>query len=72
MNQHDKHGHGHDKHNHGAAAHSAPWYTTVHRNWVFWVAVALMLVGMVVYVMSLDEGLQPDGAVQQPVPEAAD
>jgi hypothetical protein len=29
-----------------------------------------MLLAMAVYVMSLDEGLQPDGNLQAPMPEA--
>ena len=74
MNQHsDKHNHGnHENHGHSHAghAHHAPWYTTLHKNWVTWVVVALMLVAMAVYVMSLDEGLQPGGEIQAPVPEA--
>ena len=76
MNQHsEKHRsekHGHDNHGHSHAGHAqhAPWYATVHRNWVFWVGVALMLLAMAVYVMSLDEGLQPDGNLQAPMPEA--
>lgn len=73
MNQHAEK-HGHDKHrhdNHGHAhGHRPAWYTTLHRNWIFWVAVGLMLVSMVVYVMSLDESLQPDGQLEAPVPAA--
>jgi ABC-type nickel/cobalt efflux system permease component RcnA len=70
MNQHaDKHGH--DKHNHPHGGHTAaPWYTTVHRNWVFWVAVGLMLVAMAIYVLSMDEEVQPGGNLQAPMPAA--
>jgi hypothetical protein len=72
MNQHSgKHNHENHGHSHEGHHHPAPWYATVHRNWIFWVAVLLMLVAMGVYVMSLDESLQPDGNLEAPVPEAA-
>ena len=44
------HGHGHQKHP------SAGWKP--HRDWRVW-AVALMLLAMVVYVLTMDESLAP-------------
>jgi hypothetical protein len=37
----------------------------LHRDWRFWVAIALMLAAMVAYVLSMDESLQPGGNGQE-------
>jgi hypothetical protein len=55
MNQHDKHGHDH-AHHHGSKG------TPIHKNWITWVVVGLMLAAMAMYVLSDDEALQPGGA----------
>ncbi len=57
MTKHDHkdHQHGHDhQHNH----HAKGWKP--HRDWRVWV-VALMLLSMVVYVMTMDESIWPGG-----------
>jgi hypothetical protein len=61
--QHDQHGH----HNHQTHPHQR---RPIHHNWWFWVAIALMLAGMLMYVMSDDEELQPGGQVGPAVPAA--
>ena len=67
MNKHSRkqqhaapHGHEHKKHA------SATWKP--HRDWRVW-AVALMLLAMAVYVLTLDESIWPGGG-GQPVPAA--
>lgn len=63
MTQHHDHS-GHHHHEHKA---SSPG---LHKDWRTWVVVVLMLVGMVVYVTSMDEEDQPGGAVEPAVPAA--
>ncbi len=68
MNKHDhKHDHGH-QHEH----HPPGWKP--HRDWRVWV-VALMLLAMAVYVMTMDESLWPGGSGREvpaaPAPVAA-
>jgi hypothetical protein len=62
MTKHDhQHGdsHGHDhKHEHGHGHHKPGWKP--HRDWRVW-AVALMLLAMAVYVLTLDESIWPGG-----------
>ncbi len=66
--------HDHQQHNHGHHNHQTHPHTKkpIHRNWMFWVAVVLMLAGMGVYVLSDDESLLPGGGEGPPVPAAAE
>lgn len=59
MSQHHGHGgqHDHDKHDHS----HAPARKGVHKDWRVWVIVGLMLLGMLIYILTLDESLQPVG-----------
>ncbi len=41
-----------------------------HKDWRLWVIVGLMLLGILTYVMTMDEAVQPGGKVQEPVPAA--
>ena len=61
---HGDHGHDHG-HQHKPAAGFRP-----HKSPLFWVAVGLMLLGMVVYILTLDESRVPGGGQQAPVPAA--
>lgn len=45
-------------------AHS-PFWKRAHRDWRVWVAVLLMIAGMVVYVMSEDLTFRPRGPSQK-------
>jgi hypothetical protein len=38
-----------------------PYWLRAHRDWKFWAVVALMLVAMVVYVVSMNLALRPHG-----------
>jgi hypothetical protein len=38
----------------------------LHRDWRLWVAVVLMLLGMVIYLLTLDERVVPAGSVPGP------
>ena len=62
MNQHN-----HDKQHHGQ--HHSKTKSGLHKDWRVWV-VGLMLIAMLIYVLSDDESIQPDGADSAPI-EAA-
>lgn len=59
-------------HGHHDPSHSSnkPWWKQVHRDWKFWTAVVLMIAALGVYVLSVDESLQPGGETKQPTPAA--
>jgi hypothetical protein len=66
MTQHDHgkhHGHEHQHHAHQKSA--------LAKNWVIWVAVALMLGAMLMYVLSDDESIQPGGPQGEGLPSDA-
>jgi hypothetical protein len=66
MAQHDHpHGKDHQHHEHQSAKRG------IHRSPIFWIAVILMLVGMAIYVTSMDEAIGP-GGVNQEVPADAE
>jgi hypothetical protein len=55
----------HDHHQH---SHSPPKRKPIHKNIWTWVVVALMLAGMLMYVLSDDESLQPAGNAGPEIP----
>lgn len=64
--------HSHDHQNAGQAGGiTGAWWTTLHRDWRFWVALVLASLAMILYMLSMEEAIQPGGAVEEPVPEAA-
>lgn len=66
MTHHDHdHKHHHDGKQHH---HSGGKKTALHKNWVTWVVVGLMLGAMVIYVLSDNESLWPKGAVGEGQP----
>jgi hypothetical protein len=68
MSKQNKHSHGnHD--GHGQAKRK------IHHDWRFWVSIAgvvLMLMSMIIYVISFDESLGPEGQVEPAMPAAAE
>lgn len=50
------------KHHNEHQRHESPKYAGLHKDWRAWTIVALMLVGMAVYVLSFDESEKPRGA----------
>lgn len=70
---HDQRGHHRDHETHAPRDDepTGAWFSALHRDWRFWVAVVLALVAMALYVMSMDEALQPGGDVEEPMPAAA-
>jgi hypothetical protein len=71
MSQHDKHSrHERGKHDH-TASHSSS-RKPIHRDWRLWVAVALMLGAMGIYVATMDEALVPGGQIGAEVPADAE
>jgi hypothetical protein len=65
MSELEHHHHEHDHNQHHGHAHASVWRP--HHDWRLWVAVALMLAGMVAYVCSMDESLRIGGKA---VPQA--
>jgi hypothetical protein len=71
MTEHEERGHHRDHHTHSQeVAPTPPWLRRAHRDWRLWVVVGLMLIGIVIYVLSFDEALQPGGQVKDVVPAA--
>jgi hypothetical protein len=62
------HEHSHTDHEHHGQPPSKK--RPIHHDWRFWVAVLAMLGGMAIYVMSMDEAIQPGGKAGQEVPAA--
>jgi hypothetical protein len=48
---------------------SASW-RRAHKDWRVWLAVGLMLLAMLIYLMTMDESVQPGGKLQDAVPAA--
>ena len=44
----------------------SPYWRRAHRDWRIWVAVLLMIAGMIIYVMSEDLSSRPLSRPQQP------
>ena len=57
---------------HGRQGHGKPGKKGIHKDWRTWTAVVSMLVAMVVYVLSQDESLQPEGDAEQTPVETVD
>lgn len=43
----------------------------LHKDWRVWVAVGLMLAAMGIYVLTLDDSVQPEISVTNPAPPGA-
>lgn len=65
--EHKQHQHKKSKSNDRHQGHPS-FLKRAHRDWRTYVAVALMLAGMVIYVMTMDLSEQPAGSPQQPAP----
>lgn len=55
----------------GKPSHQKPPWWALHRDWRTWVVIGLMLAAMGIYVLSLDDSVQPGGAAPGGVPAAA-
>jgi hypothetical protein len=63
--------HHHDqRHKDAQHDHHAP-KKGIHRDWRFW-AVVLMIAAMVIYVVTMNEAIEPGGQIQQEVPADAE
>jgi hypothetical protein len=67
-NTHDPEGKGDKPLNH--AHPRRPYWKHAHRDWRVWIAVALMLASMLVYLLSDNLSLRPGSRTSQPMPEA--
>jgi hypothetical protein len=63
------HEHSHTSHEHHG--HKSPGKRRIHHDWRFWAVIA-MLVGMAIYVMTMDEAIAPGVQPGQEVPAAAE
>lgn len=68
--EHEHHGHRHGHHGHGEVEHNHRGSKGLHKDWRAWLVVGLMLAAMVVYVLSMDESLQPDAPQGEQMPAA--
>jgi len=62
--------HHRDGHPGSQEAEDRAYWRRAHKDWRLWVVVALMLLAMFTYVMSMDESVLPGGRTQAPVPAA--
>jgi hypothetical protein len=70
---HHEHEHEHHEHEHHGRHGGHPTHKRkpLHKSWITWVVVGLMLAAMYAYVMSDNESLQPGNPVQgQAMPAA--
>lgn len=51
--------------------HSAGKNKAIHKDWRAWTVVVLMLAAILMYVLSDDESLQPDGELEPGMPAEA-
>jgi hypothetical protein len=71
MTHHDHdHHHGHGHHDHGHEHHHSGKSKGLHKDWRAWLVVGLMLAAMLLYVLTLDESLQPGAPPGPEVPAA--
>jgi hypothetical protein len=66
------HGHKHT-HERKGNEHPRPKFdlSGLHKDWRTWLVIGLMLAAIGTYVLTLDESIQPGGAVQGGIPAAA-
>ena len=70
MSDHQKGWHHRDHHANPPEGENHAAWRRLHKDWRLWVIVGLMLLGILTYVMTMDEAVQPGGKVQEPVPAA--
>ncbi|MHB8068972.1 MAG: hypothetical protein ACYDIC_13870 [Desulfobaccales bacterium] len=59
----------HSKHAHHSE--KKPLWKGLHKDWRAWLALVLMLAAMVIYVLTLDDSVQPGSAAGNAAPAAA-
>ena len=57
MSNHN-HGHDHQGHDH-SHSHKPASSGGLAKNWKVWLVIGLMLLGMLIYILTLDESIQP-------------
>lgn len=63
---HPAHDHSNSEHSHRSGDSKPAYWQRAHHDWKFWVALCLMLLGMMVYILTMDLSIQP---VQTDPPE---
>jgi hypothetical protein len=64
--------HDHDHPHHGHDPHHGRKSKGLHKDWRTWLVVGLMLAAMLIYVLTLDESLQPGVPPAERMPAAAE
>lgn len=63
------HEHGHRQRQPAHAGHGrTDRWSGLHRKWPAWLALGLMLLAMAIYVLSMDESIEPEGTAQPASP----
>ncbi|MCL4500887.1 MAG: hypothetical protein M1438_03400 [Deltaproteobacteria bacterium] len=62
----------HHKHAHEKVSHHQIDWMGLHKDWRTWLIVGLMLAAIGTYVLTLDDSLQPGGAIQSSQPPVAE
>jgi hypothetical protein len=69
--RHSKHSqHGHHSSHHADHSGKKPLLWGLHKDWRAWLVVGLMLAAISIYVLTLDESVQPEVSVTNPAPAA--
>ncbi len=63
--KHSQHAHHHEHH-----PEKKPVWMGLHKDWRAWLALGLMLAAISIYVLTLDDSVQPDSAAGNPPPAA--
>jgi hypothetical protein len=70
MSNHQEEWHHRDHHANPPEAENRAAWRRVHKDWRLWIVVALMLLAMLTYVMTMDEAIQPGKTPQEAMPAA--
>jgi hypothetical protein len=63
--------HSQHAHHHGHHSENKPVWMGLHKDWRAWLALGLMLAAIGIYVLTLDDSLQPNSAAVNAPPAAA-
>ena len=69
MSKHSEHAHHHEGHKNSA---EDSLVKGLHRRWLVWLAVGLMLAAMALYVVTMSESLEPEVDAGPEIPAAAE
>ena len=70
MSDHKKRGHHRDHHANPPEEQGQAAWRRAHKDWRLWAVVILMLLAMFIYLMTMDEAVQPGGRPREAMPAA--